>query len=313
MEIKSKYFRISLTDKCNLNCTFCHNEGQPKPETKSTFLEANEIIYLSRIAKDFGYTKFKLTGGEPTLHPQIIKIVEGITNLEVEDLSIITNGTTLKRLAEPLKKAGLQRLNVSLYTLNSDKFKRENGGTAKLLNRIVEGIDIAIQNGFDSIKLNYIWVQNNMEDFLSVVEFANKRSLTIVLLPVINFNNQNGKEDFTLLELYLKIKDLGIIAEKIITDNEGIQKKLITLSSGAKILLRTQELKDKFPFSHCISCTQKNDCREGIFPTRLSADATLHPCLADNSYSFSIREEVLNRDDDKIKNAFLSIQNLGVA
>ncbi len=121
--MKTNYFRISLTDKCNLNCFFCHNEGQEKPSGKGNFLRADDYVFVSKIAKDLGYTKFKLTGGEPTLHPEVLKIVKGISSLQVKDLSMITNGIRLDKLAYPLKEAGLNRLNVSLYTLNPEKFR----------------------------------------------------------------------------------------------------------------------------------------------------------------------------------------------
>lgn len=84
---QSKYFRISLTDKCNLNCSFCNNEGQMKGRGTSASLSAQDIVWISSVASRCGYTKFKLTGGEPALHPGLLDIARGISSLGVQDLS----------------------------------------------------------------------------------------------------------------------------------------------------------------------------------------------------------------------------------
>ncbi len=302
----SRYFRISLTNKCNLNCYFCHNEGQSKTGLNSS-LSSKEIFWVAEIAKNMGYTKFKLTGGEPTLHPEVLNIVNGINNLKVDDLSMITNGYKLFDIAKELKENGLHRLNVSLYTLSPIKFALKNKGTEAILNKVIAGIDKALEVGYNSLKINYVWDgEDNLQDFLDVCEFAKSRNLTIVLLPIIDNNN----EIITLSSLYHKLSLLGIKEEKSIVDNEGIVKQLITLCNGARILIRIEELKDKFPYKMCNKCKNKVECREGIFPTRLSASGKLFPCLANDSISIDIFEAIRKRNLNAVVNAIKYIRGL---
>ncbi len=303
----SKYFRISLTNKCNLNCYFCHNEGQKKTGI-STNLSCEEIIWVSNIAKGMGYTKFKLTGGEPTLHPEILSIVKGINNLNVDDLSMITNGYKLFDIAKELKENGLHRLNVSLYTLNPIKFAVKNKGTETMLKKVVAGIDKALKVGYNNLKINYVWDgEDNLQDFLDICEFAKSRNITIVLLPIID---NKKSEIIELSSLFYKLSLIGIREEKKVIDNEGIVKNLITLINGAKVLIRVEELKDKLPYNMCDNCTNKTECREGIFPTRLSSSGKLLPCLANDTYSFDILEDIKNRNSNKIVKAINYIRSL---
>lgn len=307
----SKYFRMSLTSNCNLKCYFCHNEGQEKGNNRAAFMSANDICWIASVAKDLGYTKFKLTGGEPTLHPQIIDIIKGISNLEVEDLSMITNGFKLKKMASELKSAGLNRINVSLYTLDPDKFKAKNGGSEKALLNVIDGIDEAIACGYKNIKLNYIWDGiDNMKDFLNVCEFAAHRDLTVVLLPILRFNEALDAEHISLTELYELLLQTGISSETNIIDGEGMEKKLVQLTSGAKVLIREVELNEKLPYSRCKTCIQKNECREGIFPTRLSANGVLHPCLSEGIQGISIFDAIKTQDTQRVINTFEKIREL---
>lgn len=310
MKNKTTYFRISLTSKCNLSCYFCHNEGQEK-NSATDMLSAVDVVYTCSIAQELGYTKFKLTGGEPTLHPEIIEIVIGIAGMGVKDLSMITNGITLKKLAQPLKDAGLHRLNISLYTMDAEKFRQNNGGSERKLQLVFDGIDAAIAAGFEGIKLNYIWDgMENLEDFLRVCAFAAPRDLTIVLLPVMRFSEARDAEQIALQELYALLQTLGIAGEKQIIDNEGLQKRLVTLTNGASILIRDEELHEKRPYERCATCHNQTECREGIFPTRMSAAGELLPCLADGIPGYSIANDLRTRNNDAIVQAFEAISIL---
>lgn len=308
---KSKYFRISLTESCNLNCYFCHNEGQERGKGTGAFLTAEDITWIAKAAAGNGYIKFKLTGGEPSKHPEILSVIAGISSVGVGDLSMITNGYRLKELASQYRKAGLHRLNISLYTLDADKFRRNNGGGPAVLRKIIDGIDEAIRVGYKNIKLNYVWDgTENLDDFLRVCDFASERNLTVVLLPVMKFRNATENEETELTELYDVLRKLGIKCEKQICDAEGIVKNLIELKNGAKVLLRKEELKEKYPYSHCRVCNNRAECREGIFPTRLSARGKLHPCLADRGNSIDIMDAIKARSSRKVNDAFTTIREM---
>src|SRR5689334_23537116 len=116
--------RISLTDRCNLRCVYCMPEDmvfRPHPD----LMTDSEVLTLFRLFVDLGFDKFRLTGGEPTVRPNIVELVrEMCATPGVRELSMTTNGLLLRKLAKPLADAGLARCNISVDTLDADKFKR---------------------------------------------------------------------------------------------------------------------------------------------------------------------------------------------
>ena len=302
---QSKYLRISVVNTCNLSCFFCHNEGADITGEK---LSIDALEFACKIAKKEGFTKFKLTGGEPTIRKDILQLVERLSAIGLDDFSMITNGVLLEDLAEPLKKAGLQRINVSLHTLDQEKFDAMLIRNTVSLDRIIRGIDRAIDVGFTDMKINFVYTGSDSDqDLNTMLEFVAQRSISLVVLPVIPMNI-NFDSSIQLDELYEKFKEMGIYHENIITDNEGINKRLITLNSGAKVLLRIDELSSRKPYIFCESCSVKEHCREGIFPLRLSAAGELIPCLASDKNRISIRESLENQDEDFIVSEIHKIQ-----
>jgi cyclic pyranopterin phosphate synthase len=149
------YLRISVIDNCNLRCVYCmplHGlQFLPKPE----LLSAGEIERVVRAALDAGFSKFRLTGGEPTLRADLLEIVERLAHLPgVRDLALTTNALLLPKLARPLKDAGLKRINVHLDSLDPETVERQMRWGS--LERIWEGIMAAEQAGLVPIKLNSV-------------------------------------------------------------------------------------------------------------------------------------------------------------
>jgi len=117
------YLRISLIDKCNMRCVYCMPEDmifRPSDE----LMTCAEILRLVRLFAELGIDKIRLTGGEPTVYPDLIPIVRGIREQGIWRISMTTNGLRLAKLARPLKEAGLERVNVSVDTLDAEKFRR---------------------------------------------------------------------------------------------------------------------------------------------------------------------------------------------
>jgi GTP 3',8-cyclase len=162
------YLRISLTDHCNLRCVYCMPEDQTfRPNTG--MMQDEEVLLFTRLFASLGFDKIRLTGGEPTVRANIIEIVRGIASTPgINSLSMTTNGVLLSRLAEPLKEAGLQRVNVSIDTLNPDKFKRLTRWGK--LEDVWNGILAAEKAGLTPIKLNAVVVKGYNED--DVVDLA---------------------------------------------------------------------------------------------------------------------------------------------
>ncbi len=157
-----RYLRISLTDRCNLRCVYCMPEEmrfQPRDE----LLTRDEILTVARAARALGFAKIRLTGGEPTVRPELLDIVRGLSDLGFKALSMTTNGLRLRKLAQPLAEAGLERVNVSLDTLNEDKFHRITRWGK--LATVLDGICAAEDAGLTPIKINAVVVRGyNDED-----------------------------------------------------------------------------------------------------------------------------------------------------
>ncbi len=148
------YLRISLTDKCNLRCVYCMDERTAfRPNAE--LMQDEELITLVRAFADLGFDKFRLTGGEPTLHPNIVELVRRMTEIPgVRSLSMTTNGMLLHKLAQPLAGAGLERVNISVDTLNPQRFHQiTRRGNVHV---VLAGILAAEAAGLTPIKLNTV-------------------------------------------------------------------------------------------------------------------------------------------------------------
>lgn len=155
------YMRISLTDHCNLRCVYCMPEDMTfRPSAE--LLQDDELIVLMRLFTSLGFDKFRLTGGEPTVRAHIVDLVREMTALPgVRFMTMTTNGVLLGKLAAPLKAAGLQRVNISLDTLDPDRFKRLTRWGS--LEQVWEGILAAEQAGLAPVKINAVVVRGYNE------------------------------------------------------------------------------------------------------------------------------------------------------
>ncbi len=165
------YLRISLTDHCNLRCVYCMPEDMTfRPNAE--MMQDDEILLLTRLFADLGFDKIRLTGGEPTVRANIVEIVRGIAATPgIHSLSMTTNGVLLSKLAGPLAAAGLQRVNVSLDTLDPAKFKRMTRWGK--LEDVWKGILAAEQAGLTPLKLNAVVVRGyNEEDTLDLARLT---------------------------------------------------------------------------------------------------------------------------------------------
>lgn len=163
------YLRISVTDRCNLRCTYCMPIDAPVLAPEPEVLSADEIALVVRAAVSVGFKKFRLTGGEPTLRADLLDIVSRIARTEgVRDLALTTNGVLLDRLARPLKAAGLRRVNVHVDTLDAEKLPRLMRWGS--LDQIWRGIEAAEAAGLVPLKLNVVVVRGENDD--DVAELA---------------------------------------------------------------------------------------------------------------------------------------------
>lgn len=185
--------RISVTQDCNQDCVYCHREGC-LPEDRE--MSPEETGGLVRVATEFGMKKIKLTGGEPLVRDDIVEVVDAVSQAQVTDVSMTTNGVSLSEKVADLAEAGLDRINISLDTLDGEKYEDITG--SPVLERVLAGIDASVEAGLFPVKLNTIVMDGVNDDEID---------------DLIEYSVGKG----TILQL--------IELEKVLPENEGIYKK----------------------------------------------------------------------------------------
>jgi cyclic pyranopterin phosphate synthase len=261
------YLRISLTDRCNLRCVYCMPEEmtfRPRAE----LLQDEEIERLVRIFAGLGFNKFRLTGGEPTVRANIVDIVEMLARTPgVQTVAMTTNGLLLDRLARPLAEAGLQRVNISIDTLNPEKFKKlTRWGEVE---DVWAGIHAAEAAGL-GVKLNAVVVRgyNDREDVVDLARLTLFQPWQVRFIEMMPFGDV---ADF---------QKAGVVSEaELIETIEAELGPLTTLDNGkldgeARIY-QLEEARGTLGFISSVTAPFCASCNRA----RLTADGRLRLCL----------------------------------
>jgi cyclic pyranopterin phosphate synthase len=205
-----KDLRISVTDRCNFRCSYCMPLDEYEWIDKKEILTFEEIARLARLFVELGVEKIRLTGGEPLVRQDLARLIEKLAALHaLKDLCLTTNGALLAERIEALARAGLRRINVSIDTLDGEKFKRmtKRGDLGKVL----EGIFAAKKTGLAPIKLNAVVERGvNDDDILPLVEFSREHGFGmrfIEYMDVGNSNNWTSEKLVSKKEIIEKIHD----------------------------------------------------------------------------------------------------------
>lgn len=184
---KINYMRVSVTDRCNLRCFYC------QPQKDFTYLPAEEILTyeellrLVKVAVEIGITRFRITGGEPLLRKNLSQFIKSVVKLEgSEDVSLTTNGVLLSEFIDELWEAGLRRLNVSIDTLDREKYAEITGGGD--LNQVLKGLNRAIRKGFSPIKVNVVLLKGVNDDLTPFVDLANRLPVHVRFIELMEFS-----------------------------------------------------------------------------------------------------------------------------
>jgi GTP 3',8-cyclase len=179
------YLRVSVTDRCNLRCTYCLPEDADFPFGDRDFLRPDEIEAIVGALVRLGIRRVRLTGGEPLVRKDIVDIARRVKSLPgVENLALSTNGTELARLAEPLRAAGVDRVNISLDSLDAERFRviTRRGD----LEAVWNGVEAALAAGFSPVKLNAVLLsRQNLEDVDRLVELTLHRPLSVRFIEMM--------------------------------------------------------------------------------------------------------------------------------
>jgi len=251
--------RISLTQRCNFNCFFCHQEGETNPRGEAT---AEEVEAVAAAASELGIRRFKLTGGESLLREDIVEVVRGIASY-ADEVSMTTNGSLLAEKAASLQEAGLRRVNISLHSARPEVFRRITGCDA--LPEVEEGIEAAIRSGLRPVKLNMVVLNGlNSGEIPWMIEFS--RGVGAVL-QLIEFQPiQRGAKDWSRFHYDLRPVEEMLEARSVDVHERALHRRRQYHLEGGGIVEVVRPMHNS---QFCRFCTR----------LRVTSDGRLKPCL----------------------------------
>ena len=301
------YMRISVIDSCNLNCYYCNPQDNNKNCQAINILSVKKVLCIVRAATRIGITHFRLTGGEPLLHPQIDEMVSQIKKIPgVRSVSLTTNAVLLAQHAKWLKEAGIDSINVSLDTIDASEYERIT--KKPLLEEVKHGINAAIECGI-RVKINVVLTPQT--DVVALTRYASKKGTDIRFIEMmpVGEGHTNGVEPYkkvigTLSKLYgepcrintEKTKEINSGNDKRKIPDNGPAEYYIFPELGIRVGL-IQAIHGKF----CATCNR----------IRVTADGRLMPCLG-SSVTMDLVPDSCEFTDDLEKD-FVIVQALKAA
>jgi cyclic pyranopterin phosphate synthase len=285
--------RVAVTRRCNLNCEFCHFEGEETSKKNLAEMTVDEIVRIVRVAVGLGISHIKLTGGEPLMRKDLTEIVKGIAAIPgLADLSMTTNGTLLAYLAEDLRANGLKRVNISLPTIDGGIYKKATGGR---LEDVLASVKAAVEVGFCPVKLNMLILKGiNDSAVPEMIEFAMETEtvLQLIELEPVNISDTYYSAHHKLLDEYEDI--LRQKAVKVETRQYMQSRRIYHLPSVTVEVVHPIENTD-----FCMRCTR----------LRVTSDGKLKPCLMRNDNLVDILTPMRNGASDSELAALFKLAN----
>lgn len=293
---KIDYLRISLTDRCNLRCIYCMPEEGVPFRSHESILRIEEIADFTRRAAQAGIRRVRLTGGEPLVRKGVVDLVREIAATPgIEDISLTTNGILLPKMVADLKDAGLTRVNISLDTLDPAQFTYVT--RLGKIEDVFAGIDAALENGFDPVKINAVAVRSLDQDFFGFAKLSLDRPLHVRFIEYMPVGESSGgtgagwtEEDIVPASEIIERINEGAIAVGI-GPLEPVADDDLPSGAGPAIYYRLPGAKGTVGFISAMSNHFCSSCNR----LRLTADGKIRPCL------FSDREidvmEAIRSDD----------------
>jgi len=287
------YIRLSVTDRCDFRCVYCMTEDM-------TFLPRDQILSLEelyRVAKAFtelGVKKIRLTGGEPMVRTDVMSLIEKLGALPgLEELLLTTNGAQLEKYALPLKAAGVNRVNISIDSLDADRFKRIS--RVGKLDKVLAGIDAAKAAGFERIRLNSVVMKGyNEDEVLDLADYAIERDIDIAFIEEMPLGeaSDHAREDTTCSNAWVREK----IAEKYqLVDSAET-------TAGPSRYVKIADRKSRIGFISPVTHNFCEDCNR----VRVTVEGRLLLCLG-NEHSVDLRGLLRDpgNDDTVLKQALI--------
>ncbi|MDP3936754.1 MAG: GTP 3',8-cyclase MoaA [Deltaproteobacteria bacterium] len=282
---KHDYLRISITDRCNLRCQYCMPEEMVWME-RADILSFEEILRFTRVAVSVGVTKARITGGEPLLRKDVVSLVERLAAIEgIEDLSLTTNGVLLRKLAEPLYKAGLRRVNISLDSLRPDRYHELT--RRDQLPQVLDGIEAAADAGFSPIKINAVMMKDvNVDEAIEFALLSRTRPFHVRFLEYMPLDGQElwkHEDVVTGAQILARIRETGDVVAVESDDLSEVARRW-RFEDGEGEIGFINPVSEPF----CGACSR----------IRLTADGMIKNCLLGND-EFNVKRLMRTGGDDE--------------
>jgi GTP 3',8-cyclase len=281
--------RISITNRCNVNCFYCHHDGIIPQEYE---MSSDEIFRIAKVAREIGVKKIRLSGGEPLIRDDIVDIVAKISSLGFKDVSMTTNGTLLDRYANKLVNAGLNRVNVSFDTLNPETYRFIT--KKDFLEQAKRGIKIAVEAGLYPVKVNMVIMKGvNHHEIWDMFQFCQETGAILQLIELLKTENRPDADFFD--EYHYEMDELeellAMISDKVKTRRFMQDRKKYFVEDGEIEVVKPM---DNTQF--CKNCTR----------IRVTPDGKLKPCLLRNDNLVDLIEPIRDeKSDENLKKLFL--------
>ena len=280
------YVRLSVTDRCDFRCVYCMSEDM-------TFLPRSEILSLEELAAvgqafaELGVDKIRITGGEPLVRHNVMELFQTLGALDgLKELTLTTNGSQLDRMAVPLREAGVRRINISLDSLDAERFRQIT--RVGDLNKVLAGIDAACEAGFERIKINTVAMKNrNDDEILPLVDFVVDRGMDISFIEEMPLGEI---DDHDRAEVYMSSDE---VADLIRQRHELVPTTETT--GGPSRYFRIPETGTRVGF---ISPHSHNFC-ESCNRVRVTTEGRLLLCLG-QEHSVDLRQILRDKPGDML-------------
>lgn len=280
---KIEYMRVSVTDRCNLRCMYCMPDGIksiPMPE----ILTFEEIHDICEISAGLGIKYIRLTGGEPLVRLGIEKLVSMIKSIDgIERVALTTNGVLLKDKLQSLMDAGLDGVNISLDTLNRERFKKITGFDR--LEDVLESIDCAIKSGIN-VKINTVILEENSDDFISLAKLAEDKPIDVRFIEMMPIG-EGGK--------YKSLSGDAIL-EKLRLSYENIYPVNGVIGNGPAVYYKIDGFKGNIGFINALHGQFCDSCNR----IRLTSTGFLKTCLCYDDGA-DLKYAIRNGDKEEVK------------
>lgn len=281
--------RISITNRCNVKCFYCHHDGIVPQDYEMTPQEIERIV---TVAKELGIEKIRLSGGEPLVREDIVDMVSRIAKVGFRDISLTTNGILLEKYAEKLHEAGLTRVNVSFDTLNPDTYrfitKRNYMENAKA------GIQRAVESGLNPVKVNMVVMKGiNDNEIWDMFNFCRKNGAILQLIELLKTEADKPGSFFDKYHY-----DMGELEDELTEISDHVKTRKF-MQDRKKYFVEGGEIEIVRPMDNtefCKNCTR----------LRITPDGKIKPCLLKNDNLVDIIEPMRRGyTNEELKKVFL--------